>query len=253
MHLSQAGRLDIEEPPKKTRPKGAAVRIRFDNGQRAPRARARHRAQGRVVGARTGRRRPAREARSRARLGRVRRADPARQRQATDPHDPARPADGLRDRARATRTTRCTARTSRRTRRSRRSTRRAACRRCSTRSASRSPTRSSGSASATAACPSRKLGERFRVHNRAGTPCPECGDGSAPGLVRVLRGHVLPARARPAARSSPTAACPAWSSSAATEVAEERETIADLGGGRRVEQPPPGLGAGGIGRDAGIA
>ncbi len=22
-----------------------------------------------------------------------------------------------------------------------------------------------------------KLGERFRVHNRAGTPCPECGDG----------------------------------------------------------------------------
>jgi formamidopyrimidine-DNA glycosylase len=33
MHLSQAGRLDIEEPPKKTRPKGAAVRIRFDNGR----------------------------------------------------------------------------------------------------------------------------------------------------------------------------------------------------------------------------
>jgi formamidopyrimidine-DNA glycosylase len=33
LHLSQAGRLDIEEPPKKTRPKGAAVRIRFDNGQ----------------------------------------------------------------------------------------------------------------------------------------------------------------------------------------------------------------------------
>lgn len=33
IHLSQAGRLDIEEPPKKTRPKGAAVRIRFDNGR----------------------------------------------------------------------------------------------------------------------------------------------------------------------------------------------------------------------------
>jgi formamidopyrimidine-DNA glycosylase len=33
MHLSQAGRLDIEAPPKKTRPKGAAVRIRFDNGR----------------------------------------------------------------------------------------------------------------------------------------------------------------------------------------------------------------------------
>jgi formamidopyrimidine-DNA glycosylase len=33
IHLSQAGRLDIEEPPKKTRPKGAAVRIRFDDGR----------------------------------------------------------------------------------------------------------------------------------------------------------------------------------------------------------------------------
>jgi formamidopyrimidine-DNA glycosylase len=33
LHLSQAGRLDIEEPPKKTRPKGAAVRVRFDNGR----------------------------------------------------------------------------------------------------------------------------------------------------------------------------------------------------------------------------
>jgi formamidopyrimidine-DNA glycosylase len=33
VHLSQAGRLDIEEPPKKTRAKGAAVRVRFDNGR----------------------------------------------------------------------------------------------------------------------------------------------------------------------------------------------------------------------------
>lgn len=32
VHLSQAGRLDVEEPPKKTRPKGAIVRFRFDNG-----------------------------------------------------------------------------------------------------------------------------------------------------------------------------------------------------------------------------
>jgi formamidopyrimidine-DNA glycosylase len=32
-HLSQAGRLDIEEPPKRTRPKGVAVRFRFDNGR----------------------------------------------------------------------------------------------------------------------------------------------------------------------------------------------------------------------------
>jgi formamidopyrimidine-DNA glycosylase len=29
LHLSQAGRLDIEEPPKKTRPKGSVVRLRF--------------------------------------------------------------------------------------------------------------------------------------------------------------------------------------------------------------------------------
>jgi formamidopyrimidine-DNA glycosylase len=33
LHLSQAGRLDIEEPPKRTRPKGVAVRFRFDNGR----------------------------------------------------------------------------------------------------------------------------------------------------------------------------------------------------------------------------
>src|SRR5690242_16888512 len=33
-HLSQAGRLDFEEPPKKTRPKGAVVRWKF-SGDRA--------------------------------------------------------------------------------------------------------------------------------------------------------------------------------------------------------------------------
>jgi formamidopyrimidine-DNA glycosylase len=32
VHLSQAGRLDIEEPPKKTRSKQSVVRLRFDNG-----------------------------------------------------------------------------------------------------------------------------------------------------------------------------------------------------------------------------
>ncbi len=30
VHLSQAGRLDLEDPPKRTRPKGAAVRLRLD-------------------------------------------------------------------------------------------------------------------------------------------------------------------------------------------------------------------------------
>jgi formamidopyrimidine-DNA glycosylase len=33
VHLSQAGRLDVEEPPKRTRPKGSAMRIGFDNGR----------------------------------------------------------------------------------------------------------------------------------------------------------------------------------------------------------------------------
>jgi formamidopyrimidine-DNA glycosylase len=32
VHLSQAGRLDIESPAKATRPKGSVVRIHFDNG-----------------------------------------------------------------------------------------------------------------------------------------------------------------------------------------------------------------------------
>jgi formamidopyrimidine-DNA glycosylase len=32
VHLSQAGRLDIEIPPKHTRPRGAVVRLVFDNG-----------------------------------------------------------------------------------------------------------------------------------------------------------------------------------------------------------------------------
>jgi formamidopyrimidine-DNA glycosylase len=38
LHLSQAGRVDIEDPPKKTRPKGAVVRLRFDteDGARGP-------------------------------------------------------------------------------------------------------------------------------------------------------------------------------------------------------------------------
>jgi formamidopyrimidine-DNA glycosylase len=34
VHLSQAGRLDVEQPPKRTRPKGAVVRLRF-SGDRA--------------------------------------------------------------------------------------------------------------------------------------------------------------------------------------------------------------------------
>jgi formamidopyrimidine-DNA glycosylase len=36
MHLSQAGRVDIEEKPKTTRPKGAVVRLRFATGDGEP-------------------------------------------------------------------------------------------------------------------------------------------------------------------------------------------------------------------------
>src|SRR4051812_3126179 len=36
VHLSQAGRLDIEEPPKRTKPKGAALRLEFAPAQGAP-------------------------------------------------------------------------------------------------------------------------------------------------------------------------------------------------------------------------
>lgn len=32
VHLSQAGRLDVEDPPKRTKPRGAVVRIRLDDG-----------------------------------------------------------------------------------------------------------------------------------------------------------------------------------------------------------------------------
>lgn len=32
IHLSQAGRVDVEDPPKKTRPKGSVVRLRFADG-----------------------------------------------------------------------------------------------------------------------------------------------------------------------------------------------------------------------------
>ena len=66
LHLSQAGRLDVEEPPKKTKPRGAVARFVFGPGEagldgaghRDLGARVRHPAQGVVVGARGRRRRP---------------------------------------------------------------------------------------------------------------------------------------------------------------------------------------------------
>src|SRR5262245_61344520 len=32
VHLSQGGRVDLEDPPKTTKPKGAVVRLRFEGG-----------------------------------------------------------------------------------------------------------------------------------------------------------------------------------------------------------------------------
>ena len=52
--------------------------------------------------------------------------------------------------------------------------------------------RSRASARAWRARRAPKLGDRFAVHGRAGTPCPVCGDDAAPRLVRVVRDHVLP-------------------------------------------------------------
>ena len=73
LHLSQAGRLDIEEPPKRTKPKGAAVRIRFDNDRALLVREHGHERKVAWWVLAAGRRRPARAARARARLGRVRR------------------------------------------------------------------------------------------------------------------------------------------------------------------------------------
>ncbi len=56
VHLSQAGRVDVESPPKGTRPRGSVVRFTFSgavarrNGTGDPRARVRNAAQGIVVG-----------------------------------------------------------------------------------------------------------------------------------------------------------------------------------------------------------
>src|SRR5580704_7036280 len=36
LHLSQAGRLDIEEPPKKTKPRGSVARFTFTTGGDSP-------------------------------------------------------------------------------------------------------------------------------------------------------------------------------------------------------------------------
>ena len=119
VHLSQGGRVDVEAPPKTTKPRGAVLRLRVaDRPCVLVKEFGTQRKAGWWVLAR-GRRRAAREARPRGRsspeadeLLRDERGQPPR------PHDPARPAHDRRASAAATATTSSTARSSRPTRRS---------------------------------------------------------------------------------------------------------------------------------------
>ena len=172
-HLSQGGRVDVESPPKSTKPRGCVLRNpRGGPAERAPEG-VRQGAQGRVVGARAGRRRAAREAGARGAVGRVRRLGPGDRRLAPRAHDPARPADRVRRRPRVQR---------------------------------RHPSSSAALAYAslakltpderetllrateevmdealaaerarTGGLPT-KLGDHFTVHGKYGEPCPRCGD-----------------------------------------------------------------------------
>ena len=92
-HLSQGGRVDVEYPPKSTKPRGCVLRIRADRpAERAPQG-VRQGAKGRLVGARPGRRRAARRSWApRCCRDAVRRVGPGDRRRAACAHDPARPA-----------------------------------------------------------------------------------------------------------------------------------------------------------------
>ncbi len=51
MHLSQGGRVEIQDPPKTSRPKHGVVRLRYEDRPALPGQGVRHRAQGGLVGA----------------------------------------------------------------------------------------------------------------------------------------------------------------------------------------------------------
>ena len=192
VHLSQGGRVDVEDPPKTTRPKQGVVRFTLRRPPVRARQGVRHRAQGGVVGARPGRRR----ARSTA-LGpeatarRVRRAASAPATTgagstpscATSARSPAS--------AGATPTTPCTAP--------------AVALRLA--GVARRPSERERlldaidavlepRASRTSAAHGRPAHQGRRPLGRAQPPrrsrAPSCGDTLQPGLVRELRGHVLP-------------------------------------------------------------
>ena len=178
-HLSQAGRVDFEQPPKKTKPKGSVVRWRFtDAGSptRRPCCCASGAPSARRVGGCSG---PATTARSR-------RSAP-RRRATSSPSGCAPPPTGgactpscatstrSRASAGATPTTRCTARklspyaSLKSLTPEERERLLAAIVTVLADGLERERTRTGGLSA-------NKLGEHFTVHGKAGLPCPVCGD-----------------------------------------------------------------------------
>ena len=173
-HLSQAGRLDFEQPPKKTQPKGSVVRWRFSDDRAVLlREFGTERKAGWWVLApddvgpfeKLGPEATSDEFAAWFRDGR---------RRSSHPHDPARPAHGRRRRARLRRRHPAPGQAvavrvvevaeARRARAVARRAAGSAGRRARARAAARP-----------AGCRQNKLGEHFTVHGKAGLPCPVCG------------------------------------------------------------------------------
>ena len=172
-HLSQGGRVDVESPPKSTKPRGCVLRIRAEDRPSVLLKEFGKERKAGLVGARARRRRAAREARARGAVGRVRRVGPGDRRRAPRAHDPARSARPWPASAAGTATTSCIARGSRRTRRSPSSTpdERERC--------SRRPTRSWTRRSWRTRTDRRAAHEDRRSLHRpreVREPCPRCGD-----------------------------------------------------------------------------
>ena len=177
-HLSQAGRVDFEQPPKTTKPKGSVVRWHFsDDPKRRPccvrECGTERKAGWWVLG-------PGDDG-PLATLGPevtsdefaewLRTAD----RRPPRAHDPARPAHRRRRRPRLRRR-RAAPREALAVRVAEVARAPTSASGCSPRSSRCSPTASSASARATGGLSANKLGEHFTVHGKAGLPCPVCGD-----------------------------------------------------------------------------
>ena len=184
LHLSQAGRVDVEDPPKKTKPRGSVARFVFgsgDAGLDGPGVAVLVREHGTQRKASwwvlaPGRRGPAGRPRPRAGQRGVRRLHPHQRLPAAPHHRPARPARRLGHRARAGATTSCTGPSSRPSPRCARSPASNA-RPCSPRRPRCWPRRSSWSGGVRVASrrPSSAGGSRCTA--ALGEPCPTpCGD-----------------------------------------------------------------------------